>query len=153
MSKGLTVTVEGADELRRALKKLGEAAAGRTAREAMKAGGGVLLGFMQANIVEADLVDTGNLLNNWKVENDGDLAAVVGTTTPYAAIHEFGGTVNAKTGGWLRFQTADGSWHTVKSVTIPARPYIRPAIDEHSKDVSEAVGEVIRDEIKRLVKP
>jgi phage virion morphogenesis protein len=47
----------------------------------------------------------------------------VGTSVPYAAVHQFGATITAKTGRGLRFKIGE-AWVTVKSVTIPARPYL-----------------------------
>jgi len=41
-----------------------------------------------------------------------------GTPVIYAALLETGGVVHGNP--WLRFQTPDGEWHTVASVTIPA---------------------------------
>lgn len=72
----------------------------------------------------------------------------VGSSLEYARIHEFGGTIEAKNGGKLRFQTEDGAWHQVSSVHIPARPYLRPAIDENADEIEQAIGQEF---IKRLV--
>ena len=58
------------------------------------------------------------------------LTAHIGPNVVYAAIHEFGGTIVPKTANYLRFKTKDGAWHTVSKVTIPARPYMRPALAE-----------------------
>jgi phage gpG-like protein len=48
--------------------------------------------------------------------------ARVSNPMPYAAIHQFGGTIKPKTAKALRFQVG-GRWFTVKSVFIPARPF------------------------------
>ena len=47
----------------------------------------------------------------------------------YARIQEKGGTVSAKRSAYLKFQYPSGTWHAVKSVKIPARPYMRPTRD------------------------
>lgn len=47
----------------------------------------------------------------------------------YARIQEKGGTITAKRAPYLRFQYPNGSWHSVKSVKIPARPYMGPTRD------------------------
>jgi len=49
----------------------------------------------------------------------------------YANIQEHGGIIAAIPGRWLTFQTYDKSWHRVKSVQLPPRPYIRPAFAEN----------------------
>lgn len=49
-------------------------------------------------------------------------SAEVGNPVRYAAIHQFGGTIKAKTKKALRFKIGD-QWVTRESVTIPARPF------------------------------
>jgi HK97 gp10 family phage protein len=143
------MTVEGIDELKAALKKLDKSLQGPASRSALMSGGSTLQEYIQGNIVDRDLVDTGNLLNKWTVKPESDRVVVIGTDTPYAPIHEYGGVVKAKNGKWLTFQTKDGSWHRVAAVQIPARPFVRPAVDEHKGDVSEAVGESLKASIAR----
>ena len=53
----------------------------------------------------------------------GSNFARIGTNKPYAAIHQFGGTIKAKNKPYLVFKVGDGFlW--VKQVKIPARPYL-----------------------------
>ena len=60
-------------------------------------------------------------------------AGVVGTwgskDVRYALIHELGGVIVPIRATALAIPQADGSVRFVKSVTIPARPYLRPAAD------------------------
>lgn len=62
-----------------------------------------------------------------------DGAGVVGTwgskAVDYALIHELGGVIVPVRAKALKFRLPDGSFRIVKSVTIPARPYLRPAAD------------------------
>lgn len=51
------------------------------------------------------------------------------TDVRYALIHELGGVIVPVRAQALRFKRPDGSFRIVKSVTIPARPYLRPAAD------------------------
>lgn len=49
----------------------------------------------------------------------------VGTNVIYAAIHQTGGTIRAKTSKGLRFRAGgNGGWVTKQSVTLPARPFL-----------------------------
>lgn len=64
-----------------------------------------------------------------------------GSRVPYAAIHEFGGTIRAKNKKYLRFRTFDGSWHTSKKVTIPARPFITPAARDEEQRIASMIGD------------
>lgn len=60
-------------------------------------------------------------------------AGVVGTwgstDVRYALIHELGGVIVPVRAQALKFKLPDGSFRIVKSVRIPARPYLRPAAD------------------------
>jgi hypothetical protein len=48
----------------------------------------------------------------------------------YALIHELGGTIVATKAKALAIPMPDGTFRFVKSVTIPPRPYLRPAADK-----------------------
>lgn len=48
----------------------------------------------------------------------------------YALIHELGGVIKPKNAQALAIQQDDGSVRLVKSVTMPAWPYLRPATDK-----------------------
>lgn len=50
-------------------------------------------------------------------------SAVWGVNRIYAAIHQFGGTIRAKTSRGLRFRIGD-RWSTKRQVSIPARPFL-----------------------------
>jgi phage gpG-like protein len=85
---------------------------------------------------------------------------------PYAAIHEQDGkwgstrTIHAKAGGFLRFPVGpdaftgagvargtSSAWAVVKSVKIPARPYMQPAL-EH---IAKKANVIISDQIARTL--
>jgi phage gpG-like protein len=51
----------------------------------------------------------------------------------YARIHELGGTIEGAP--WLVFQLSDGTWRKVRRVKIPARPYLRPAMEDALRDL------------------
>lgn len=79
-------------------------------------------------------VGTGNLRSRitWETsESDNYIDLTLGTNVVYARIHELGGTIFPKKGLYLRFKTRDGGFVTVKSVTIPKRPYLRPSIEDN----------------------
>lgn len=109
-------------------------------------------------------------LHEETAEQSASQAAVdIGTNIEYGAVHEFGGTIRPKTSKYLAIpvgsltgsprkhsglkvrKTANGNLILVSasgqvqyvlksSVTIPARPYLRPAIDEHGDDAISAMG-------------
>ncbi len=55
-------------------------------------------------------------------------SATIGPTIIYGRIQELGGTVNAKGGKKLAWQ-GPGGMRFAKSVTLPARPYLRPTTE------------------------
>jgi phage virion morphogenesis protein len=83
------------------------------------------------------LVDSGRLRDNFGTEAT-TTRAEWGTNTEYAAIHQFGGVIRAKSAKALRFQTG-GEWVMKKSVTIPARPFL--GIDEADETEIEAIAD------------
>ena len=96
----------------------------------------------------------------------------IGTNVDYGPIHEFGGVIQAKrskylaipvngasgspakrsdlhvlktAGGTLVLVDASGQIQYVlrSSVTIPAQPYLRPALDEHGDEAQEEIGRAL----------
>ena len=55
----------------------------------------------------------------------------------YARIHEIGGVIQGRP--WLVFQLPDGEWRKVRSVTIPRRPYLEPALEDAMADLGDEV--------------
>lgn len=78
---------------------------------------------------------TGVLEGSYKIAEfaRADGAGVVGTwgstDVRYALIQELGGVIVPVRAQALKFRLPDGSFRIVKSVTIPARPTLRPAAD------------------------
>ncbi|MFI0477406.1 phage virion morphogenesis protein [Paracoccus jiaweipingae] len=69
------------------------------------------------------LFDTGRLRDSiTHIAGPGEVE--IGTNLIYAAVHQFGATITAKSAGGLFFRLADGTEVLVGSVTIPARPYL-----------------------------
>lgn len=85
------------------------------------------------------LTDTARLRQSITHRADSDSVAV-GTNVIYAAIHQFGGTISAKSARALVFRLADGTTRQVRSVTIPARPFL--GVDD---DDRAAIADIISD--------
>lgn len=84
------------------------------------------------------LQKTGLMVHAFNLEVTKD-SATLSNTTPYAAIQQFGGTIEAK-GKALRWVGADGNPVFAKSVTIPARPFY--PVDENG-NMTPAAAELI----------
>jgi len=75
----------------------------------------------------------------------------VGPTVIYGRIQELGGIVlpvTAKLLSWVD----DGVRIFAKRVQIPARPYMRPAVDEHESEIVQAVGYQLQQQIEQAAK-
>jgi phage virion morphogenesis protein len=66
---------------------------------------------------------SGGLYQSLQQEVIGDDAVLVGSNMQYAAVHQFGAKITGKGGGNLVFNIGARKVF-VKSVTIPARPYL-----------------------------
>jgi len=81
-------------------------------------------------------------------ERGSKIIGTVGSNVVYAAIHEFGGTISAKSGDRLRFQIG-GEWVSVSSVLIPKREYIRPAIQKETRSIKDVLFKPITRELTK----
>ena len=66
----------------------------------------------------------------------------IGSALKYARIHEQGGTIKAKNGGYLKFKIG-GSWVMVKEVKIPKRAYLEPSLQKKKSDVMDLIGRMM----------
>ncbi len=145
VKNGIRLTFNDKD-LKRRLAKVDAAVRSDAASKGLRAGSNYLIGLIKANIAARPLVDTGDLMNS-VTEDDihiGDKSWIeFGPHKIYAAIHEFGGVIRPIKGKFLVFKGKDGNMVFTKSVTMPARPYIRPAVDEHGDEALKLVGDTI----------
>lgn len=129
------------------LRHLKAEARGEPLAKAAHAGAFQLIGYIKVNITEAPLVDTGNLRASVTEDEFHSEAlrvwVTLGPHTVYARIHEFGGIIRPTKALLLHWVDKAGVDHYAKAVQIPARPYIRPAIDEHGDDVGLAIAAVL----------
>jgi len=139
---GITIEVKITDgEMRAAFKRLQARAGGTGAM--MQAIGTGLVGNVQRRLGDGSLargwaplnaaykatkrnrnmlVESGQLRGSLSEQADQSQVRV-GTNKIYGAIHQFGGTIKAKSGGSLLFPLGKGFVRT-KSVIIPARPFL-----------------------------
>jgi len=74
-----------------------------------------------------------------EAESSGTSAYVdVGPTVVYGRIHEFGGVIKPVFAKALHF-VIDGVHVVTQIVHMPARPYLRPAVDESQDKILDAV--------------
>ncbi|WP_346915036.1 phage morphogenesis protein [uncultured Roseibium sp.] len=68
----------------------------------------------------------------------------------YALIQELGGTIKAKNAKALAIPQDDGSVRFVKSVEIPARPYLRPAADKEYPKLAGRIKKAFERRSKKV---
>ena len=85
----------------------------------------------------------------WRVTKDSVAIGADMEAAPYARIQEFGGIIRPKKGPWLVFQILPGVWRRAKSVYIPPRPYLRPAIRSGREDAVRAFVNAVQRRMKR----
>ena len=127
--------------------------------EAAKAGGFVIEGAAKINASRGRPgleVKTGALVGSittteaksTKTRADVD----VGPSVLYAKIHEFGGIIVPVVAKMLSWVSDAGERIFANAVHIPARPYMRPAIDENEDRVVKAVETEIHRQLDKVGK-
>lgn len=113
-----------------------------------------VVNMLQARIVDNKLNGgvlnrrTGNLYRSIKneiTEGEGSITGRVYTTgIPYAAIHEYGGTIKTRLGTGAKPPRRPGK----ATITMPMRSYMRSSLQELRDDIikqlSVAVGETVK---------
>lgn len=166
-----TATIQGGEELMRKFKELSDAVAQDALESAAIAGALPILNAAKKNAPKktrtlsrslhignhtdkSDEFGTGEDADKYSdiggaTESADSASILVGTNLVYAAIQEYGGTVTTQKAPWLKFKLKDGTWRQVKTVTIPAHPYLRPALDEKKDEAIDAAGRALWALIER----
>lgn len=147
----ISVKIEGADRLVEKLNRISRALRGQVAKEAVHAGGLQVQNNARLNIRHTfSRHQTGGLSNSISTSSRivGEGAeADVAVHKVYARIQELGGTIRplpSNKRGLLFWRDPDsGKLHAARSVTLPPRPYLAPAIKDHQSDVLGAMEKVI----------
>lgn len=95
---------------------------------------------------------TGRLRSSVTVETDiaGDrVMGRIGSNVIYARIHELGGDIFPKRAKALKFQIPGVGWRTAQKVTMPERPFLRPAIMDNLEDMSRLIGKEIETAFRK----
>ncbi|GAM06329.1 HK97 gp10 family phage protein [Novosphingobium sp. MBES04] len=107
--------------------------------------------------------DTGHLAGNIETVQKAPLVVEVSSNAEYAAIHEFGGTIN-HSGGTPYFMrdgkpvfvsnSGQGAHHALPKtkphdIKVPARPYMAPARDAKLKEAQKLVQRAVNRVVKR----
>ena len=145
MSETYTIVVKAEGfqkDLARVEKKLRTAAA----VAAVESGGRQIVNFAKLNVQRVFNHHQGGdagINGTWTVEAKAigkGAEATIAPHTAYTRIQELGGTiepVHAKRLAWRDPDT--GKWCFAKKVTLPPRPYLRPAVEDHMTEIRDAM--------------
>lgn len=135
-----------------ALQKMDRHVRGKVVAKAAMAGGFTIEAHAKINVEKTFKPGTGNLSNSiiTTLEKSDDTSAKVsvGPTVIYGRIQELGGTIKPVFAKMLHWVDENGQHHQANAVTLPARPYLRPAIDENEAKILQAVAANLRIEIE-----
>lgn len=137
MSFQLTVT--GGAAIAKTLSKIARNFDGPASEEIAFAGADIIREKAQSNIVARGLVKEGDLFRSVETVIVNRVTAAVRVGAVYGAVHEFGLPNQPITDRQRRFfwamwaATGEDMWKALAlsaTYTIPAKPYLRPAMDE-----------------------
>lgn len=149
--KDIAVKLDGQKELEQKLSRLDKDVQGDVALRAVNAGAAVIERKAKINMDRKLKRRTGNLINSISTNGEkvgNGARATVRVGQKYGAIHEFGGTIVPKKAQTLAWQGPDGKMVFARKVRIPARPYMRPAIDENQGAILQAMSDPIDRHLK-----
>ena len=136
-----------------------DALKGELLMEAAKAGGFVIEGHAKVNAGSGRpglQIQSGALVNSIHVEErkktEKKAEVGVGTNIVYARIHELGGLIIPLNFSKLSWVNDQGQRIFAGAVHIPARPYLRPAMDENEDKIVTAVKTEIQRNLDRATK-
>ena len=143
----ITFELEGIEEFQHDMDTLAESLRTQTSFDMLTDVGYAVQGWMQDNVRQKLYRhSTGALaasISAVVLQNEEGAACFVGpndAALPYTMIHEYGGHIYPKRAKMLHWY-ADGQEHWAKHVYIPARPYIRPAFEDHQEEIMEIMRE------------
>lgn len=145
----ISMKIINLDEFQAKLKQLDKATRGKVLLKAVEAGARVVEVNAKLNVERTfSKHATGGLAGSITVDSSGSdrmAEAKIGPTVEYGRIQELGGTIKPVSAQYLSWIDPDtGERMRAKSVTLPARPYLRPAMDDHGDEIEEAVAAQVR---------
>lgn len=141
--------VRNLERLDRKLGRLAKLASPDVLEQALHAGAQEILN----SAVEKAPYLTGTLRRSLHSETEeksaNRVSVLAGTDLEYAAMQEFGGEIVPKNAKMLAFEV-EGKLVFAKRVTIPARPYLRPAFDEQKGEAVKVFRLAVGDQVRQV---
>jgi phage gpG-like protein len=154
VAQKLPIRVVNLAEFKKQLSQCSAAARGEALLDTVEAGARVIETYAKINVEKTfSNKSTGGLAGSIMVtvKGGGNKAeAEIGPTKIYGRIQELGGVIKPVTAKMLHW-VEDGQDIFARVVHIPARPYLRPAVDEHIDDIREAMVNTLMRKIAQAV--
>lgn len=151
MPSNVRIIFDHFDEVERAVSRGG-------LLKAAKAGGYVIEGNAKVNVNKTFSDESsggaglgGSIQTTVKKSTETRAEVNVGPTVIYGRIQELGGVilpVHAKVLSWVD----NGERVFAKMVHLPARPYLRPALDDNKDDIKKAIGVQVQKDIEKAAR-
>lgn len=135
-------TLEGGKELERLLKDFPFKMQEKILDASVRAGASVVRKEARKNLRQNKSIVTGNLYNSIKIEKTKGIHGIFKIFTsrrgPHAHLVEYGtGPRRLKEPHYMKL---GGHWVWVEHTgSVPAKPFFRPAMDEHHRDILKAI--------------
>ena len=152
--------VLGLKDLTDNLKRIAGVVGGAALADSLATGAQEIVWQAQQNVMAQGLYDTMALHDSIKTRKVNQYTVNVVVGAIYGAVHEYGGTftITERQRGffWAKHaETGDDMWKALAlsaTYTIPARPYLRPAIDEMKKAAGLTVAQSLGGRFGHVVK-
>ena len=146
-------------QLEQKFVKLGHMIPGDALADALEDGAWVIALEARDNAVAQGLIDSGDLIDSILPVKINQFRVDVRVNVVYGAAHEFGTTVEIterqRRFFWAKFsETGDDMWKALalsETYTIPARPYLRPAIDNAKVLAMHVTARSLAKKIRRAL--
>ena len=160
----LQTEVIGLKDLEANLKAIAAVVGGAELADSLAKGAQEIVWQAQQNMMAQGLYESGGLYDSGRTKkiNQYRVDVVFGSKEiPYAAVHEYGLDRQVITDlqrrfFWARYaETKDDMWKALalsKTYSIPARPYLRPAIDTAKKAAILTVAQSLGGKFAHVVK-
>ena len=160
----LQTQVIGLKDLERNLKAIAAVVGGAELADSLAKGAMEIVWQAQQNIMAQGLHESGDLHGSGRTKKINQYRVDVvfgGKDVPHAAVHEYGLDRQVITDLQRRFfwakyaETKDDMWKALalsRTYSIPARPYLRPAIDTAKKAAILTVAQSLGGKFAHVVK-
>lgn len=145
MPDAISLQVINLDEFKKQLSALDEKVRGSNIVTALQAGALIVENAAKEKAPARSTRTLSRSIHTEVANREADNAEVdIGTDVVYAAMQEFGGVITPKRAKMLHWVDEMGTDVFANMVTIPAHPYLRPAMDENKEAVQETVAAVLK---------